>query len=307
MARILITGITGRIGLSLLGDLEKLFDLQDEIFLLESSSKIKLPKDFKLKLYVEKEFGNNYDLAIHLAAISDTTYCAKKENETQVRAVNIDLTKKVCDISRKVIFMSTDYVFNGKLKPGETFDEYDSKDPVNEYGKSKAEGEEIVLSHNGIVIRVETMMGTKNRVIDAVMPVITGEKIDYLPLWSNNSIRPSYYPDFLEVLKRAKDRTGPKIYHVSCSGKALSRLEMAEIALEAFKEFGGISNVEKLKSCEAPETKTFILGTDKTRDELKVEFTDSREAIRKHIARDLNNLSYKLVLSNIAKDKLEKF
>ena len=294
MSEILITGITGRIGCSLIKDLEKFLSPGDRVFFLKHSGEVNLPKCRGIDVCIKEDIRKTYDLAIHLAAISDTAYCQKPENYAEVRRANVDLTREVCKAARKVIFLSTDFVFDGNLRPGECFKENDKKNPVNVYGELKSEAEEIVLSNDGIVLRAETMMGTKNRNADAAMAAITGENPKYFPFWTNNSIRPSYYQDFLDVLKAVKDKKGPKIYHVSCSGEALSRLEMAQIILDTYRTSGGNPRIDSLRSCEAPETKTFILGTDKTRQELKVKFTDSREAIRLHVLPDvlLLTLSY---------------
>jgi len=281
MQRVLITGITGRIGSKLFEKLEDLFPLETSIFLLEGKTPIILPVNSKLKLQVKKELDNGYDLAIHLAANSDTTYCQKPENRIEVREDNINLTRKVCEAANRVILLSTDYVFNGNLESGESFKEDEKRNPVNYYGQTKLEAEDIVLSNNGIVIRIDTMMGTKNKIIDTAKRAIEGE--DYFPFWTNNLIRPSYFTDFFKVLKKLVDKEGPSIYHVSCNGDALSRSEMAQIVLDIYKEKGWKRKMDDLKTESLEETKRFVLDTQKTKRELGVDFIDSREAVRRHV------------------------
>ena len=117
MRKFLITGITGQIGKSLLGKLDDLFSLDDDVFLLKNDSQIELPET-KIKLHIIDNIGTGYDLAIHLAAISDINYCQNAENKEEVWETNVVLTKLVCKVAKQVILVSTDYVFNGELNLG---------------------------------------------------------------------------------------------------------------------------------------------------------------------------------------------
>jgi len=48
-------------------------------------------------------------------------------------------------VNATVLYISTDYVFDGTCAP---YNEYDQTNPLNDYGLSKLEGEKIVLSVN---------------------------------------------------------------------------------------------------------------------------------------------------------------
>ncbi|MEN9626414.1 MAG: dTDP-4-dehydrorhamnose reductase [archaeon] len=287
MKKILITGISGQIGSSLLRQIDELFSSEDEIFLLKHHTQIFLPSNTLLDFRIIDIIDGYYDLAIHLAANSDIAYCQDLHNKNSVWKQNVTFTQEVCNAARQVILVSTDYVFNGNLQPGQTFTEYGKKNPLNVYGQTKAEAEDIVLSCGGIVLRVETMMGAKNKIIDAAKKAIEGTDPDYRPFWTNNFIRPSYFPDFLKVLKKVIHTKGPAIYHVSCEGDALSRSEMAAIVLDVYKEKGWKRVLDSLRSEEAAETKRFVLDTQKTKKELDVEFTDSRKAVRNHVLKQI--------------------
>mgnify|MGYP001591644817 CR=1 FL=1 len=283
MKKILLTGLTGNIGSGIVEKLDELFESGTSIEILEYIKPIKIREYSSLKIKIVRELENNYDIAIHLAANSDINFCKNPDNWGEVLKQNVELTKKICEKSDKVIFISTDYVFDGKLNKWESWTEDEEKKPVNEYGKSKSLAEDIVISHKGIVLRVETMMGIKNKIIDAAKRAIEGKDLHYHPFWTNNFIRPSYFPDFYRVLKNSIQKNVFGIYHVSCSGEALSRNEMAQIVLDIYKEKGWRRKLDYLESEEAPLTKRFVLNTDKTKRELRIEFTDSREAIRKHV------------------------
>ena len=63
--------------------------------------------------------------------------------------------KKFCDLNNIfLIHFSTDYVFDGKNK--NPYKENSVTNPINQYGKSKAKGEKVLLSskNNFIIIRL---------------------------------------------------------------------------------------------------------------------------------------------------------
>nr|WP_320193022.1 sugar nucleotide-binding protein [uncultured Desulfobacter sp.] len=156
---ILVTGASGLLGNKLyhilkrnhncigiqntssLEDLDNL-DLSD-LELLESYLKIKKPTTI-----------------IHTAALADPDTC--KENRELAERINIELVNNLCKLSKdmkiKFIFISTDYVFDGKLNK-----EYDldaQRNPLNYYGATKVEAEDLVLKHkDSLIIRIPIIFG----------------------------------------------------------------------------------------------------------------------------------------------------
>lgn len=84
------------------------------------------------------------DVIIHLAAMTSVDGC---ELEPECAAeVNIAGVEHVCsEYSGHIIYLSTDYVFNGKNGP---YSETDPTDPINVYGATKLAGERILLENN---------------------------------------------------------------------------------------------------------------------------------------------------------------
>ena len=84
------------------------------------------------------------DVIIHLAAMTSVDGC---ELEPECAAeVNIAGMKHVCsEYSGHIIYLSTDYVFNGENGP---YSETDPTDPINVYGATKLAGERILLENN---------------------------------------------------------------------------------------------------------------------------------------------------------------
>lgn len=80
------------------------------------------------------------DLVIHCAANLNMG-----SPEELMRKVNAEGTKNIADackvVDAKRVYISTDWVFDGKKKGGEKYTEDDKESPVNIYGKTKFEGE----------------------------------------------------------------------------------------------------------------------------------------------------------------------
>ncbi len=95
------------------------------------------------------------DYCINTAAFTNVNLA--EENPQQAKAVNVtavDHLVAACNQHNScLLHLSTDYVFNGAQS--HPYVESDATHPLNVYGKSKAEGEKIVLTqaHKGYVIR----------------------------------------------------------------------------------------------------------------------------------------------------------
>lgn len=103
----------------------------------------------------------DYDVLIYTAAISGLEDCLARPDEARnVNSLAPELMAKVTKRKgAKMIYISTDYVFDGieKIRP----DEDSVANPVNVYGKSKLEGEQRVLTADdtALVCRVSWLFG----------------------------------------------------------------------------------------------------------------------------------------------------
>jgi len=278
MTEVLITGINGRIGSEIYKRIDELFEREDNIYFLRNLSPLSLAKS-NLNQQEVTSLDRKYDLAIHLAAKSDTDFCKKNKNEATEN--NVELTKRVCNSAEKVILMSTDLVFKGDLKLGESYKETDIPNSINFYGQTKVESEKIVLKSNGAVIRIQTMMGVQNKIIENAKKIIEGKKT--YPPWSNYFLKPTYFEDYFNALKKIVKTGKSGIFHVACNGTPLSRAEMVQISIDYYQKNTGIK-IGPLETGLCKETKIFDLNTDRTRERLGLDkFTESREAIEKHL------------------------
>ena len=135
--KILVTGVKGQLGFDIVNECQRRG--------IETVGVDIDEMDITVATEVEKVISEaNVDAVIHCAAY--TAVDAAEENEELCRKVNVGGTKNIANVCEalaiKLMYFSTDYVFNGK---GENFwEEYDHREPLNIYGKTKCEGEEVV-------------------------------------------------------------------------------------------------------------------------------------------------------------------
>lgn len=94
-----------------------------------------------------------HPIVLHLAALADVDGCEKDKNlgkESLAYRINVLGTKNVVDVckaaNKKLIYISTDFVFDGENTPISGYTEEDTPHPVNWYAQTKFEGEEVVKS-----------------------------------------------------------------------------------------------------------------------------------------------------------------
>ncbi len=126
------------------------YDLPN-INIVNYSDVISTVQNFKPDVIINCASFNNVDLA-------EFEY----EAAYKTNVIGIENLVRVCEKSNiKLIHFSTDYVFNGfKRFPG-LYDEEDIPAPVNNYGKTKLEGEKIIQDNlkNYLIFRLSWLYG----------------------------------------------------------------------------------------------------------------------------------------------------
>ena len=86
----------------------------------------------------------NPDAILHFAAMTGVDEC--EQNPSEAEGVNTASVEQILnEFSGYFIFISTDYVFDGKDGP---YSEKEKTNPINVYGKTKLDAESIIHSHN---------------------------------------------------------------------------------------------------------------------------------------------------------------
>ncbi|XP_046899213.1 methionine adenosyltransferase 2 subunit beta isoform X1 [Hypomesus transpacificus] len=139
-----------------------------------------------------------------------------------------------------LIYISTDYVFDGRNPP---YGENDTPNPLNLYGRSKLEGEREVLRHNpdAAILRVPILFGEVERVDESAVTVLwdkVQEGAESCTLDHCQQRYPTYVNDVARVCRnmaerRMQDPSIRGIFHYSAK-EQMTKYEMACSIAEAF-------------------------------------------------------------------------
>lgn len=166
------------------------------------------------------------DAVIHCAAWTAVDAAEDEDKIDKVYAINVDGTRNIalackeCDC--KMIYISTDYVFDGQ---GETPWEPDCKDyaPLNVYGKTKLEGELAVseLLDKYFIVRIAWVFGTNGANFIKTMLRI-GKKFERLTVVSDQIGTPTYTFDLAKLLTNMVETDKYGYYHATNEGGYIS-------------------------------------------------------------------------------------
>ena len=154
MKKIFITGSTGQLGQALI----KLFKSRYEII---STSRYSYNKtDYFLDItdpILTKNLISTIspDIIINLAALTDVDLCEK--NPKLANSINFHGVQNLVNaFNGPIIHLSTDYVFDGSKGQ---YSEEDVTNPINEYGRTKLEGEQYLAknSNDSLIIRTNVL------------------------------------------------------------------------------------------------------------------------------------------------------
>ncbi|MGI6054877.1 MAG: dTDP-4-dehydrorhamnose reductase [Clostridium sp.] len=156
--KVLVTGVKGQLGFDVMNELKKRgitgigVDV-DEMDITDAAACRR----------VISEAGP--DAVIHCAAY--TAVDAAEQNMDLCRLVNAGGTRNIAEVCRdldiKMMYISTDYVFNGQgTRPWEPDDE---RDPLNAYGQAKYEGELAMeeLLQKYFIVRIAWVFGVNGK------------------------------------------------------------------------------------------------------------------------------------------------
>ena len=181
----------------------------------------------------------NPDVVVHCAAWTAVDLAEESENKEKVMAINVGGTEniaKVCkELDCKMVYISTDYVFDGYgTKPWEE----DCKDyaPLNVYGESKLMGEKVVSLNleKYFIVRIAWVFGVNgNNFIKTMLNV--GKKFDTLKVVNDQIGTPTYTYDLSRLLVDMIETDKYGYYHATNEGGYIS---WYDFACEIFKQAG---------------------------------------------------------------------
>lgn len=191
------------------------------------------------------------DVVIHCAAWTAVDAAEDDENRARVRAVNAggaaNLAKACAALDCKMIYISTDYVFDGS---GETPWKADGERfaPLNYYGETKLEGEKAVQAalERYFIVRTAWVFGNHGANFVRTMRKL-GKTHSVLRVVNDQIGAPTYTPDLARLLVDMAETERYGCYHATNEGGYIS---WYEFACEIFRQSGYDTEVIPVTTAE---------------------------------------------------------
>jgi dTDP-4-dehydrorhamnose reductase len=225
------------------------------------------------------------EIVVHAAALTDVDKC--ETNKGLAWRINVEGTRNISEEAQQsgafLIFVSTDYVFNGEKG---RYKETDTPDPINYYGITKLKGEELVKE------TIEEYCIARASVIYGSTPA--AGKINFA-LWLINKLKnneqakivtdqwnsPTLNTNMAEMTTEIIERKLTGIYHISGATR-ISRYDFAKQVAKKFKLTPNL--IKPIPSAEftwvARRPKDSSLGTSKAQKTLKKQPLQINQALK---------------------------
>lgn len=233
--KVLVTGVKGQLGFDVVNELKEknIEAVGVDIEEMDITDKVSVDK-------VIKEV--NPDAVIHCAAWTAVDAAEDEDKQEKVKLVNVNGTQNIADVCKeldiKMMYISTDYVFNGEgTEPWQP----DCKDyaPQNVYGQTKLDGELAVANtlDKYFIVRIAWVFGKNgNNFIKTMLKV--GKNHDQLKVVSDQIGTPTYTFDLAKLLVSmiVTDKYG--YYHATNEGGYISWWDFTKEIFKQATEMG---------------------------------------------------------------------
>jgi dTDP-4-dehydrorhamnose reductase len=286
MKKLLIIGGSGLVGSTLI----KYGIDEYEIFATYNKNKLSDNniKTFKMDLFnnsndiVELITKINPDVVVHTAAHSSVDLC--ETNPESANKLHIEITKDIANICAKInsklIYFSTDWVFEGEL--GRKYTENDIPNPINYYGLTKLDAEKIILncSSTNVVLRTAIIYGynKKSKFTNWILPFLSQNKI--VDPFTDQYGNPTLVDDLVKAVLKIIQFDVKGLFHAT--GKTcLNRYEFALILADIFGlDKSLIKPVTKYeKKQDAPRPISTCLDSKKLEHLINFNFSDVESGV----------------------------
>ena len=252
--KVLVTGVGGQLGYDVMNELIKRGHTAIGSDILDS-----VPQDYEyIKLDItDKQAVSEVitdikpDAVIHCAAWTAVDAAEDEENQPKAFAINRDGTKNIAEACKsvdcKMIYISTDYVFDGQ---GERPWQPDDKNyaPLCVYGKSKLEGELAVseILDKYFIVRIAWVFGVNGKNFIKTM-LNVGKKYPEVRVVNDQVGTPTYTFDLARLLVDMAETDKYGYYHATNEGGYIS---WYDFTCEIYRQAGYSTKVTPVTTAE---------------------------------------------------------
>jgi dTDP-4-dehydrorhamnose reductase len=224
------------------------------------------------------------DMVVHAAAETDVDKC--ESSRTEAWRVNVEGTRHIAEacnaIGAKMIFISTDYVFDGEKG---SYTEEDAVNPISYYGLTKLAGEELVKENcrDYVIVRASVLYGWHPWKLNFATWVIGSLKRGrQISVVEDHYSSPTLSDNLGEAILKIVEKSIRGIYHTAGSER-ISKYEFALKIAEVFELDKTLIKPIKMRDLKvwiARRPRDSSLCVDKARRELEVKLLNVVEGLR---------------------------
>ena len=235
--RVFVTGVGGQLGFDVMNELNK---RGHECVGSDITENAEIKLDITDKTAVKRVLSEiKPDAVIHCAAWTAVDAAEDEENREKVYDVNVTGTKNIAEACKeldcKMLYISTDYVFNGQ---GSEPWQADCKDfaPLNYYGQTKLEGELAVAEtlEKYFIVRIAWVFGLNGKNFIKTM-INVGKKYDTVRVVNDQIGTPTYTFDLARLLVDMVETERYGYYHATNEGGYIS---WYDFCCEFYRQYG---------------------------------------------------------------------
>lgn len=235
--KVFVTGVCGQLGHDVMNELAKRgyegvgSDIQEAYAGVADGTAVTtapyVPLDITDQATVEKVITEIHpDVIVHCAAWTAVDMAEDDDKVAKVRAINAGGTQNIANVAKaidaKMVYISTDYVFDGQ---GETPWQPDCKDykPMNVYGQTKLEGELAVANtlSKYFIVRIAWVFGKNGKNFIKTMLKV-GKNHDEVKVVNDQIGTPTYTFDLARLLVDMTETDKYGYYHATNEGGYIS-------------------------------------------------------------------------------------
>jgi dTDP-4-dehydrorhamnose reductase len=260
--KIFVTGVGGQLGHDVMNELEKRghigigSDIQPDYSGVQDGTAVVSMPYIQLDITDHDSVMRTIteikpDAVIHCAAWTAVDAAEDEENKAKVKAVNAGGTQNIADackaIDCKMLYLSTDYVFDGKgTRPWQPDDK--NYTPLNVYGQTKLEGELAVANtlSKFFTVRIAWVFGLNGKNFIKTM-INVGKTHDTVRVVNDQIGTPTYTFDLARLLVDMVETDKYGYYHATNEGGYIS---WYDFCCEFYRQYGLTTKVIPVTTVE---------------------------------------------------------